>query len=143
MKFKTLNGKEVSCELSSVKYPIRTRENSRSNAQFHLGQQLLTFYGPAIPVLEEFTIPDCKLSLDFFVPLFKIAFEYQGEQHFAFNSLFHFSKEDFIRQQKRDAEKRQWCDLNGIILVEIVDPLISIKDLNQLILEAHNGKPIG
>lgn len=132
MKFITPKGHEVACEVSPHRYPLRSRESSRSNAQFHLGQQLQALYA-GIPILEEFSIPDSKLSLDFFIPVFRVAFEFQGEQHDQFNSFYHKDKTDFIKQQQRDVDKREWCEINSIRLIEVRDPEISLDDLKRLI----------
>jgi len=138
MKFKTLDGKEIRLEVSQQRYPLRSREHSRSNAQFHLGQQLQEIY-KSVLILEEFGIPGTRLSLDFFIPAFQIAFEFQGAQHDEFNTLFHASKIDFIKQKNRDEQKKIWCEMNGIILIEVRDNGITIDELKILISEALNG----
>jgi hypothetical protein len=142
MKFKTLNGKEVSCEVAQHKHPLKSRENCRSQSQFHLGQQLQTIF-TSTPILEEFVIPESRMSLDFFIPSFKMAFEFQGKQHDQFNTLFHASKDDFIRQKTRDMEKKQWCAINGIILIEVRDEAVSVEDLITLITKVGDEQPSG
>lgn len=138
MKFKTLNGQEITCEISPQKYPQRSRENCRSQGQYHLGQQLRLLYKTAI-ILEEFSIPGTKLSLDFYIPAFKVAFEFQGEQHDGFNPFFHADKKDFVKQVQRDQNKREWCKLNSIKLIEIREPAITQAQLIAKILESING----
>lgn len=132
MKFKSLSGKEISCEISQQRYPMRSRDNCRSISQFHLGQQLKSIYKTA-PILEEFYIPESRLSLDFFIPSFRIAFEFQGDQHIKFNSFYHKDKNDFLKQQIRDNDKKTWCTLNEIRLIEVNDPNITEEDLRKLI----------
>ena len=138
MKFRTLNGREINTEVSQQRYPQRTRENCRSDGQFHLGQQLSALYKGAV-ILEEFNIPGTKLSLDFFIPSFKAGFEFQGAQHDAFNQFFHKDKNDFDKQTQRDQNKKDWCRLNGIKLIEIRDPAITADGLKAAILEIVNG----
>lgn len=138
MKFRTLNGREVNCEISQQRYPQRAKENCRSDGQFHLGQQLRALYKGAV-ILEEFNIPGTKLSLDFFIPSFKAAFEFQGGQHDAFNAFFHKDKNDFDKQTQRDQNKKDWCRLNAIKLIEIRDPAITFEGLKAAILEIVNG----
>ena len=55
------------------------------------------------------------MELDIYLPQEKLAFEYQGEQHF-YDCYFLGSK---WSQQQRDNEKRQACIENGIILIEV------------------------
>ena len=63
----------------------------------------------------------------------KLAFEYQGIQHFkVMNRHFHHQgKKDFIAQKLRDQKKRDLCERNGIDLIEIpysADPYSYIWD---------------
>ena len=58
-----------------------------------------------------------RQSLDIFVPSRKIAFEYQGRQHY--HAVEYFGGEKQLQQQKeRDNKKRQKCGENGIKLIE-------------------------
>lgn len=134
MKYLTLKGREVRLHVRPSQYPIRSKENCRSLGQYHLGQQLRSLYD-GIAILEEFQIPDSRLSLDFYIPNRAIAFEFQGEQHDSFNSFFHNTKHDFQRQQERDQSKREWCRLNNIALIEVRDNRISLEALRSLIDE--------
>lgn len=138
MKFKTLQGREVNINLTSSRYPIRSREASRSHGQYHLGRQLKSIYNSSV-ILEEFGIPGSRLSLDFFIPNRSLAFEFQGIQHDEFNPFFHNSRKDFDSQKTRDSEKRQWCDLNKITLVEIRNQRISANDLKREINDQRSS----
>ncbi len=135
MKLLTLKGREVRINLRPSSYPIKSRAASRSHGQFHLGQQLQKIY-PIGCILEEFSLPDSRLSLDFFVPSRTMAFEFQGEQHDRFNAFFHATQADFVQQKARDVEKRQWCDMNDITLVEVRNPKISEEALKAMIVES-------
>ena len=55
-----------------------------------------------------------RQSLDFYLPEYNIAIEYQGIQHFKKNNLF---KEDFIKQYERDIRKLKLCNDNNIKLI--------------------------
>lgn len=72
-------------------------------------------------ILEEVPINLHKNQIayfDFCIPLFKICVEVQGEQHFKYVPFFHHSISNFIKAKKLDAEKREWCEINGITLIE-------------------------
>lgn len=55
------------------------------------------------------------LRLDFYLPAFDLAIEYQGEQHFR-PICFFGGKEDFIARKKRDEIKKKFCDENDVDL---------------------------
>ncbi len=59
------------------------------------------------------------LFLDIFLPRLKIAFEFDGEQHFQYIEHFHGSRDGFVRAKKRDVEKDELCKTRGITLVRV------------------------
>lgn len=61
------------------------------------------------------------LQLDGFSAENKIAFEYQGYQHYTKKSHFHISNNQYLSQKKRDQRKKELCDKNGITLIEIIE----------------------
>lgn len=136
MNLKTLSGKEVAVNVRRLTYPMRSELSSKSKSQYRLGQKLLQIF-PNTGILEEFSIPESRMSLDFFVPTRSIAFEFQGVQHDKMNPFFHATKEDFERQKSRDSLKRRWCQINNIILVEVRDANISVADLRKEILKCY------
>lgn len=102
------NGREVTLD-------NRPRSNLHKKAREVIKDRFYT-----LQVLEEVIIPvrpKINLYLDFYLPLRKIAVEVNGEQHYSFNSMFHKTRQDFIRQKKRDAMKTEWCKINGIELI--------------------------
>jgi hypothetical protein len=137
MKFRTLTNREVRIEIIPSKYPVRSRAKSRSFGQFNLGKQIRNIYGRDVLLLEEFPIPESRLSLDFYMPHHSLAFEFQGIQHDEFNAHFHIDKSGFERQKERDERKKEWCTLNEIILVEVRDNSISADSLKIIIQEAR------
>ena len=60
-----------------------------------------------------------RLQLDGYCENLKVAFEYQGIQHYQFNSLFHKSLNDFKNQQKRDRRKTAVCLKKEIIKIDV------------------------
>jgi len=77
-------------------------------------------------ILEEVTLPGTKtgsrrslLYADLYVPNRSLIVEVHGEQHFKFNSFFHKDKMAFFKAQARDKDKRAWCDLNDMTLIEL------------------------
>ncbi|GGA32982.1 hypothetical protein [Psychrobacillus lasiicapitis] len=63
-----------------------------------------------------------SLELDGYCELpnqLKIAFEYQGEQHYKFNKYFHGNADGFMKQIILDLEKRHRCKELNIHLIEI------------------------
>lgn len=82
-----------------------------------LARTLITNYFPTLQILEEVPIPLRKndtLYLDFYLPLKKICFEAHGEQHYKFTPFYHSNMFNFMKSQKRDREKQEWCELNNI-----------------------------
>lgn len=59
------------------------------------------------------------LFLDIYLPGLKVAFEYDGSQHFEYNEHFHGSRENFIKARKRDLEKDDLCEQQGITLIRV------------------------
>jgi len=121
------------------RYPMRSRNQCKSHGQFNLGRQIKSLYGPAT-VLEEFPIPDSRMSLDFYMPQHGLAFEFQGTQHDKYVEHFHGDKDGFERQQQRDNQKKEWCELNNITLIEVRDAGLSTEDLKNLIQETRDGQ---
>lgn len=72
---------------------------------------------PTMQVLEEVPITLRKnetLYLDFYLPLKKLCIEVHGEQHYKFVGFYHNNMLSFLKSQKRDREKQEWCEINGI-----------------------------
>lgn len=138
MKFKTLSNREIRMDIVSDHYPMRSREKSKSNGQFLLGRTIRNIYGQQAMILEEFSIPGERLFLDFYMPHHSLAFEYQGDQHDAFNKFFHGDKKGFQRSKIRDERKRQWCELNGIDLIEVRGSF-TVESVQTLIVESREN----
>ena len=72
-----------------------------------------------------------RLELDGFSEIDRIAFEYQGEQHYVKNHPFHKNPGDFEALVANDAAKLQLCAENDVRLVVV--PYMANKNPNQLV----------
>lgn len=77
-------------------------------------------------ILEELVLPGTKtstrkstLKADLFIPARMIMVEVHGQQHVEFNSFFFKSKLEFYKAKARDKDKKKWCDINEIHLIEL------------------------
>jgi hypothetical protein len=118
MKVKTLEGKEVNWILTGYMPPA---DHDNASALHLAARALLKQKFPTHPILEEVKIPEGDLWLDFYLPKVKLAVEVQGRQHSEYVPFFHGDRNSFhfVKAQKRDKLKRQWCELNHIMLVEL------------------------
>ena len=57
------------------------------------------------------------LELDIYIPSLKLAFEYNGKQHYEYTLFFHKTYNDFEIQQLKDNRKQELCEQNGIKLI--------------------------
>lgn len=89
-----------------------------NKSSLHLGaRELITNQFPTLQILEEVPIVLRKsetLYLDFYLPLKKLCVEVHGEQHYKFVAFYHNNMLSFLKSQKRDREKQEWCEINGI-----------------------------
>lgn len=103
------------------KWPLKSEALCRSKVQYRCGQVLKEKY-PHDPIAEDVTIPGSRLSLDFYLPLRKMAIEVQGKQHTKHVPFYHGPRRGkFLKQQERDVQKEMFCELNDIILYKVQD----------------------
>lgn len=79
------------------------------------------------------------LELDGYNSDLRLAFEYNGIQHYKYDTFFHESEEDFILQQKRDDMKRRECIENDIYLIEIPYVYRTYYQIKDFIIEGLQG----
>lgn len=80
---------------------------------------------------------NCNMELDLYNEELKLAFEYDGEQHHRFINYFHASREDFIKQQKKDLLKQQLCIDNDITLIRVPYSIkLNEKDMKKCIIDS-------
>lgn len=103
---------------SAKKYLINWEADSRSKFQNRVKNFLKPYWKNDI-VFEEFRIVGTKLSLDFYNANKKVAVEVQGDQHIKYVKHFHKNRLKYLDQLKRDDKKLDFCNFNGIKLVEV------------------------
>lgn len=117
MKFLDPLGKQRNLK-GAKKYLIDWEAKSRSKFQNNVKSFLKSYWVHDI-VFEEFRIVGTRLSLDFYNANKKIAVEVQGDQHVKYVKHFHKNRLKYLEQLKRDQKKLDFCNFNGIKLVEI------------------------
>lgn len=132
MKVKDLRGNIVKWPPSG--YIIKDNE-TRPRSDLHLRvRKLLKEMYPTQAILEEVPIPGGRLTLDFYIPLLQVAIECQGEQHFKYTPHFHGSVRGFMESNKRDNQKREWCENNNVKVIAL-----SFKDNEEIWRDQING----
>jgi very-short-patch-repair endonuclease len=119
MKFIGLD--EESYEISIAKYIGKKRTKV---SQYHKRcRELLEELYPCQMIIEELALKgfDRKKTLyaDFFVPAVPIIVEVHGEQHYTHVTFMHATRQKFLMAQKNDRDKREWCRINEIELIEL------------------------
>lgn len=113
-----LDGNEYNWQLVGHKINI-----ARAKSSLHLrARALLSQLYPTLQILEEVPINVHRsevLYLDLYLPLKKLCVETHGPQHYKFVAHYHNNALGFMRHKKRDREKQEWCEINGITLVEL------------------------
>lgn len=97
-------------------YISKGKINAKSSLHIN-ARKLLSSIFPTLQILEEVPIQIRKsetLYLDFYLPLKKLCIETHGEQHYKFVSFYHSNKLNFLKSQRRDREKEEWCSINNI-----------------------------
>lgn len=117
MLYKDLNGEQHKVNFA--------RKRNRERAKSKLHEKALSIIKELVPltiVCEEVPIKIKRgktLYLDIFLPDYNIAIEVHGKQHYEFVKAFHGYAHRFGRAQLNDTLKREWCELNGIRIIEL------------------------
>jgi hypothetical protein len=116
-----LNGKEYNWKPKSAD----TIDEHKSKLHLKIKKLLKEIY-PFDIILEEVTLPGSSnllkkkdLIADFYIPNRCLIVEAHGEQHYEYNSFFFKNKFQFLKAQKRDNDKIQWCNLNNIKIIAL------------------------
>lgn len=95
----------------------------QKKSSYHIqARDLIKKIYPTMQILEEIAIYVRKseiLFLDFYLPLTKKCIEVHGAQHYEFIPFYHANKMAFLKAQKRDRDKKEWCEINGISYIEL------------------------
>lgn len=88
-----------------------------------------------VEYFRQYKFKDCvykkPLPFDFYLPKYKLAIEYDGEQHF--KPIKHFGgAHNYLIRKERDKTKTQYCKRKGIKLLRI-PYTISFDNINKLI----------
>src|SRR3990167_9072520 len=118
MKILGLDDKEYSLSLSS--------STSNTSKLHNKARELLVELYPFDRIFENITLPGSKtqyrkslLFADFLILSIRTMVEVQGEQHYKFNAHFFQNKMEFFKAQARDRDKKKWCEINNICLIEL------------------------
>lgn len=136
MQVKDLDGNTYNWQLiGNIAHGMRVNHKSGLHLE---ARKLIHSCFPTLQVLEE--VPVCirkseTLYLDFYLPLIKKCIEVHGEQHYKFNRFFHNTTLGFIKHKKRDADKKEWCETNGIEYIEL--PYNEQANWEQIIKNEH------
>lgn len=102
---------------------VAKNNDTKHKSKYHLkARVLLKQIFPTCKILEEVSVPIRSretLYLDFFLPLHKLCIEVHGQQHYEFIPFYHGTRLGFAQAKKRDRDKVEWCEQNGITVVEL------------------------
>lgn len=121
MLVKGFDGKEYDWKPRSADVEDRYR------SQLHIKiRNLLREMFPFDIIIEETLLPGSnrflkkkELTADFYLPTRSLIIEAHGEQHYSYNSFFFKNKYEFAKAQRRDLDKKDWCKMNNITLIEL------------------------
>ena len=122
MKVIGLDGREYSWSAA--------RKQGKGNKKSSLhkkARKILNEIFPFDRVLEEISLPGTRsqtrkttLFADFYIPNRSLMVEVHGRQHFEYISFFHEDRLAFHKAKARDRDKRVWCEINHIELIEFL-----------------------
>ena len=84
-----------------------------------LEKLLNTTFGKLTGNYSDINNKERKIFFDGYNKKYKIAFEYDGYQHYEYPNCYHKTKEQFNNQQQRDIEAHKYCWKNDITLIVI------------------------
>jgi len=113
LSIKTLDGFDL-------KYKITTSLKGQKSKLHIRAREVIKKRFGGIHFLEEARVPILKkkkLVFDFFIPIFNMFIEVQGQQHFKYVPYFHNDKIEYRKALVYDQSKSEWCELNNFSLI--------------------------
>lgn len=118
---------------------VRAKTTNKSSLHL-LARDIIKKTFPTMQILEEVTVYIRRSDhryLDFYVPLIKTCIEVHGEQHYNFTPFYHPNMLAFLKAQKKDREKKEWCELNNITYIEL--PYNETERWEEMVINAKNS----
>ncbi len=132
MKFKGLDGRQHTLDLSQ--YKVNKNHTGKCSSLHEKARNILLNLYPMDLIYEEVVLPGSKnLRADFFLPTQSLIVEVQGQQHDNYSNHFHENTTNFLKSMQRDKKKKEWCDINGLELLEL--PYNKVEEWEQRILK--------
>jgi len=121
MKVKYLDGEVTNWIIKGDIVSAGEKRSKRSKLHVQAREIIYSLF-PTMRILEEVSFSPKRGTtqyFDFYISNIQLVVEVHGQQHYKFNSLFHGSVRDFLMQKKKDNEKKEWCEINGITYIEL------------------------
>lgn len=113
-------------------------DDTSNKSEPHLRcRKLLRDLYPTRPPLEEVPIPGTRMRLDFVLPQRRICIEVQGQQHAEDNRFFYSDKLEFGKAKQRDKQKKEWCRMNNLLLIELFHDETISEWQDKILLAKH------
>lgn len=117
MKIKGIDGKTYNWNITNNSVLL---SDERERSELHVRARIiLKEIFPFDRILEEVFLPSVGLYGDFYIPKQKMMIECHGRQHYEFIKYFHKTAAGFIKSLQRDNQKKEFCEINEIELVEL------------------------
>lgn len=132
MKIKNFYGYEIKKSFS--KYKINW-DKTVSKPQKRIKDIIRPFW-EGQDVYEELVIPSSKLRIDLVNFTQNIALEISPRHHKEYNPFFHKNRSAFLASINRDKDKFNWCETNGMKIIELFEEDLKKTDeeiLNKIL----------
>lgn len=130
MRVGKLNNPSRLVLISTKRYLVDWEKDGNSKLERKFRELVKPYWKNKYIVLFQMTIPGSLLKIDFFNVNKKIAVEIQGEQHDEWNPFFFKNRMEYASSIQRDMSKYDWCQQNGIKLLELKE-----EDLNDYVFD--------
>lgn len=116
MKFLNIEGRTISV---SLEHAAKSKRPQRASTCQSRVREALKIIFQSVDIYEDFYVDG--LYLDFFIPTAMLAIEVDGSQHEQFNKFFHKTGAGFSNHIRRDERKKEFCEINDIVLIRIAE----------------------